>query len=283
VAARPAQPPPAAPAAQLPPAPSSGAAAGEDANALGVCDEYDPREPTDYAAVLSGRAAAASVAAAARARAEGAAAARAAADAAAAAAAAAPPKSAFEGPIFGAAAAAAGAAPGVAGKVAKMMAKWGFVEGGGLGRDGAGRATPLEARALGRGRGVIVAAQPQPLAPSRVLLLRHLVARAADPDDLLEEDVRAEAARVSASPVGDVSVIVYQCAPAPAPRGRGARVFVAFQTPAAADAAAAALDGRLFAGRRIRAVAFSETRFAALALAPSAEEVESTALEEDDF
>ena len=246
--------------------------------------EYNPELPTDYGAVVIERAEAAIVSAAVERATEAAAEAdRAMANAAAAAADAA-------AAVANAAATAATRDPrlilsrtsGSSSSVAsKIMAKFGHVEGAGLGAKGTGTATPLTVILTSRGHGIVSQLPPAALAPSRVVLLQGLVPRSAEPDDDLEQDVGDEAALAVNAIRTQVSVIVFQCAPAPAPRGCGVRVFVTMPSFSTAAAVIKALDGRRFAGCRVRASTFSEARFDALALAPTPDEVETSAKEEE--
>lgn len=159
-----------------------------------------------------------------------------------------------------------------------MMAKWGYKEGQGLGREGGGIRAPLEAVSLGRGRGAIVESAPREWR-TRVLLLAGLVPRAVDPDDSIEAVVRTAAARVTRGRVE--SVIVFQCTPAPAPPGYGARVFIALSDEDTAAAVRVALNGAAIGGRTARVTFFDEVRFARFALAPSKDEAAKDHAEEE--
>lgn len=280
--------------------------ASEDTFLIAVEDEYDPFSPNEYAAVL--RARGDEAAAVERSRQLAAAALAAAAGAPSSATAALPlrgrggldlrPAWMTGGSAAAAAASASGAAnfslpfvtaplPSAAGGEAKawrMMSKMGYSRGAGLGRDGMGITTPLRMVKTGRTSGVIrggarpMQARPLPVAPaassmsptppSRVLLIRNIVG-ADEVDDDLETEVQSECARH-----GEVlQVLVFLCkAPpgeAPAFAAEDAcRVFVEFEQPAAAAAAATALDGRYFGQRRITARLYDAARFEALDLAP---------------
>ena len=245
--------------------------------------EYDPHVPTDYGAVVIERAEAAIVAAAVERATEAAAeveramanAAAAAADAAAAVASAAATAATRDPRLI------LSRTSGSSSIAGKIMAKFGHVEGAGLGAKGTGTTTPLTVTLTSRGHGIVSLLPPVALAPSRVVLLQGLVPRSVEPDDDLEQDVGDEAALAVNAIRAQVSVIVFQCAPAPAPRGCGVRVFVTMPTFITAAAVIKALDGRRFAGCRVRATSFSEARFDALALAPTPDEVETSAKEED--
>lgn len=244
-----------------------------------VCDdEYDPMAPSDYASALGLRRAQMNERAAderAAASIERSAVERAATDRAAAASAPSVTHVEDSRPAWLVAPVTApppGISASVASKVGRMMAKWGYKEGQGLGREGGGIRAPLEAVSTGRGRGQIVESAPREWR-SRVLLLAGLVPRAIDPDDSTEAVVRTAAARATSGGFVD-SVIIFQCTPAPAPPGYGARVFVALSDVETAAAVRAALNGTAIGGRTARVSYFDEVRFATLALAPTKEEAQ---------
>lgn len=198
-------------------------------------------------------------------------------------------------------------------KAARMMQKWGYQAGSGLGKDHTGITAPLIHEKTGLRSGIIRQAdlpealqQPRtgtsaPTLKSTVVVLRNMVAPS-DVDDDLENEVAEECS----AKFGEVtSVLVYVCervasaapsatatlqsiargqhaAPSkpsnaiswvPVPQEEAVRIFVAFKQPEAAAAARNGMQGRYFGGRAVRASLFDEQRFSKLDLAPSAEEV----------
>ena len=120
-----------------------------------------------------------------------------------------------------------------------------------------------------------LAAAPPPPAASRILLLRNVVG-AGEADDDLEGEMTAECARHG--PVRQL--LIFECTlPAPPADGSAAapptfapedavRIFVEFESEAAAAAGCRALDGRYFGRRRVAAQLFDGGKFESLDLAP---------------
>lgn len=186
-------------------------------------------------------------------------------------------------------------------KAARMMARWGYRPGQGLGKHSDGIITPLlhvktgartgvirgGALAVQRGDSVSAAdnaggrhmlatvAAPtwKPGDASHVIMLQNFVA-AGEVDDELASEVEQECS----GRFGDVrSVYVYECAPAASvPPTAAVRIFVEFATSSVAGKAQSELHGRVLGGRRVVASLYDPNRFARFDLAPSAEEAMHT-------
>jgi splicing factor 45 len=120
------------------------------------------------------------------------------------------------------------------------------------------------------GQGGSDAAPPRALppdagAPSRVIVLRNLVGPG-QVDESLEEEIGRSAERH-----GEVeSVLIFEVTQPGFPAEEAVRVFVEFETAAAAAAALRDMHGRFFGGRVVAGRFFDEGRFAAGELAPLA-------------
>ena len=90
-------------------------------------------------------------------------------------------------------------------------------------------------------------------------------------DEELEDEVAEECEKYG--PV--VRVLIFEVTDPTCPPEAAVRIFVQFVRPDAAAKALAAMDGRFFGGRTVRATFFSEARFAAEDLAPRSGELES--------
>ncbi|KAH9610343.1 hypothetical protein KSS87_022705 [Heliosperma pusillum] len=168
----------------------------------------------------------------------------------------------------------------------RMMAKMGWKEGQGLGRQEQGITTPLMAKKTDRRAGVIVNAslkkqqvvqeQEKKVTksvsfngpPTRVLLLRNMVGPG-EVDDELEDEVASECAKY-----GTVTrVLIFEITEPDFPSIEAVRIFIQFERPEETTKAYVDLDGRFFGGRVVRAAFYDEDRFNKNELAPQPGEV----------
>ncbi|KAK2991256.1 hypothetical protein RJ640_018013 [Escallonia rubra] len=131
----------------------------------------------------------------------------------------------------------------------RMMAKMGWKEGQGLGRQEQGITTPLMAKKTDRRAGIIVG-------PGEV-------------DDDLENEVAMECAKY-----GTVTrVLIFEITEPDFPADEAVRIFVQFERGAEATKALVDLEGRFFGGRVVRATFYEEERFNKNELAPMPGEI----------
>ncbi|RZC43617.1 hypothetical protein C5167_036570 [Papaver somniferum] len=161
----------------------------------------------------------------------------------------------------------------------KMMAKMGWKQGQGLGKQEQGITTPLMAKKTDRRAGVIVNAsepksekKPKSVningAPTRVLLLRNMVGPG-EVDDELEDEVASECAKY-----GTVTrVLIFEITEPDFPVDEAVRIFVQFERSEETTKALVDLDGRFFGGRVVRGTFFDEEKFGKNELAPVAGEI----------
>lgn len=161
----------------------------------------------------------------------------------------------------------------------RMMAKMGWKQGQGLGKQEQGITTPLMAKKTDRRAGVIVNAsetKPEKKAkgvnlngpPTRVLLLRNMVGPG-EVDDELEDEVASECAKY-----GTVTrVLIFEITEPNFPVDEAVRIFVQFERPEETTKALVDLDGRYFGGRVVRASFYDEERFGNNELAPMPGEI----------
>ncbi|GAV67251.1 G-patch domain-containing protein [Cephalotus follicularis] len=156
----------------------------------------------------------------------------------------------------------------------RMMAKMGWKEGQGLGKQEQGITTPLVAKKTDRRAGVIVNASDNKSdkkvkgvsfngPPTRILLLRNMVGPG-EVDDELEDEVASECAKY-----GMVTrVLIFEITEPNFPTDEAVRIFIQFERSEETTKAYIDLDGRYFGGRVVHAAFYSEERFSNNELAP---------------
>jgi splicing factor 45 len=172
-------------------------------------------------------------------------------------------------------------------KAEKMMAKMGYKEGDGLGRNKQGMSIALQVEKTGKRIGRIIHEKdvlepetppavlqpPPPPAPapvvgipadvmknmSKVILLTNMVAPG-DVDEDLEEETKEECAKY-----GEVNKCVIFELPDRSP-DEAVRIFLEFKTLPSAIKALTDLNGRFFGGRSVRATFYDLDKFKQLQL-----------------
>lgn len=175
-------------------------------------------------------------------------------------------------------------------KAEKMMAKMGYKEGDGLGRNKQGMSIALQVEKTGKRIGRIIHEKdvveapilpPEPIVPpaplamgppavgipadvmknmSKVVLLKNMVGPG-DVDDELEAETKEECAKY-----GEVNKCLIYEIPNVAPE-EAVRIFLEFKTLPSAIKALTDLNGRFFGGRAVKATFYNLDRFKNLELA----------------
>ncbi|GFQ08234.1 DNA-damage-repair/toleration protein drt111 chloroplastic [Phtheirospermum japonicum] len=159
----------------------------------------------------------------------------------------------------------------------RMMAKMGWKQGQGLGKQEQGITTPLVAKKTDKRGGVIVNASESSKkvksvsfngTPTRVVLLRNMVGPG-EVDDDLEGEVAEECSKF-----GTVTrVLIFEITEPNFPHDEAVRIFIQFERAEHATKALIELEGRFFGGRIVRACFYDEERFGNNELAPMAGEI----------
>ncbi|KZV48808.1 hypothetical protein F511_09229 [Dorcoceras hygrometricum] len=159
----------------------------------------------------------------------------------------------------------------------RMMAKMGWKEGQGLGKQEQGITTPLVAKKTDKRAGVIVNASESNKKvksvsfnglPTRVVLLRNMVGPG-EVDDDLEGEVAEECAKF-----GIVTrVLIFEITEPNFPPEEAVRIFIQFEKADQATKALIELEGRFFGGRTVHATFYDEERFGNNELAPAPGEI----------
>ncbi|XP_047325629.1 DNA-damage-repair/toleration protein DRT111, chloroplastic [Impatiens glandulifera] len=158
----------------------------------------------------------------------------------------------------------------------RMMAKMGWKQGQGLGKQEQGITTPLMAKKTDKRAGVIVNDNNNKKVksvnfanqPTRVLLLRNMVGPG-EVDDDLESEVAEECLKY-----GTVTrVLIFEITEPNFPAEEAVRIFVQFERPEETTKALIDLEGRFFAGRVVKATFYDVDKFNNNELAPLPGEV----------
>ncbi|KAK6154833.1 hypothetical protein DH2020_009081 [Rehmannia glutinosa] len=159
----------------------------------------------------------------------------------------------------------------------RMMAKMGWKQGQGLGKQEQGITSPLIAKKTDKRGGVIVNASESSKkvksvnfngTPTRVVLLRNMVGPG-EVDDDLEGEVAEECTKF-----GTVTrVLIFEITEPNFPHDEAVRIFIQFERAEQATKAIIELEGRFFGGRVVRACFYDEERFANNELAPMPGEI----------
>ncbi|GER24641.1 splicing factor 45 [Striga asiatica] len=154
----------------------------------------------------------------------------------------------------------------------KMMAKMGWKQGQGLGKQEQGITSPLVAKKTDKRGGVIVNTSESSKKvksvsfngiPTRVVLLRNMVGPG-EVDDDLEGEVAEECAKF-----GTVTrVLIFEITEPNFPHEEAVRIFIQFERAEQATKALIELEGRFFGGRIVRACFYDEERFGKNEMAP---------------
>eukprot|EP01105_Mastigella_eilhardi_P026911 TRINITY_DN7997_c0_g1_i1.p1 TRINITY_DN7997_c0_g1~~TRINITY_DN7997_c0_g1_i1.p1 ORF type:complete len:566 (-),score=161.71 TRINITY_DN7997_c0_g1_i1:86-1621(-) len=160
------------------------------------------------------------------------------------------------------------------GVAARIMARMGWHEGKGLGKEEQGMRAPLICRKIDRRSGVIVEGKSAPVPnnakksqqkhkapqspsafiPTRVVLLTNMVGRG-EVDERLNREVKEECGKF-----GSVLCVVVRQLPE-APEDEAVRIFVQFADEDAAAKAQSSLNNRFFGGRVVQARFYDVAKF----------------------
>ncbi|GBB90520.1 hypothetical protein RclHR1_01750019 [Rhizophagus clarus] len=176
----------------------------------------------------------------------------------------------------------------------RMMAKYGWQEGQGLGKNEQGISEPLAVQKTDIRSGIIINNNPPVKSdskesenpanhlpntelPSKVILLTNMVGPG-EVDDTLQEETADECNEK----YGTVErCLIYEVPHRKLPDDEAVRIFVKFEDIVAAIRAKKDLNGRFFGGRQVSAQFFDEQRFDRLDLAPSQAELQRSKQKEN--
>ncbi|KAG1456711.1 hypothetical protein G6F56_006770 [Rhizopus delemar] len=158
----------------------------------------------------------------------------------------------------------------------KVLSKYGWQEGQGLGREEDGIKEALQVKPMGNGGGMIInksaqrpiESEPVKERAAKTILLTNMVGPG-EVDDMLQEETAEECSKY-----GKVErCLIFEVPRGQVPEHKAVRIFVKFFDVESAKRAIQDLNGRFFGGRAVSASFYDTRRFDKLDLAPTKEEL----------